>query len=157
MHARTHTRMRSRTRVCTCAHMRIHIFLPDTPFRKISSGTCATSGAMPIKSASLCTKAAAALGLPVLASDYRPIRTTAKGRPEGCYWFKSAELPTGKVWMSTGNVGNGYNDGREPICTTRTTTIGVPTTSRCLSVFSSTPSLGGWEAHIGLPRVGARC
>jgi len=85
----------------------------DTPFRKISSGTCAASGAMPIKSASLCTKAAAALGL-----SGASIRTTAATpRPEGCYWFNNAEL-----WMSTGNVGNGYDAvggrTREPICTT---------------------------------------
>ena len=79
----------------------------------VRSGSCVDAGLLPINDVSECENAA----VPLDFADTTVTTTTATGRPEGCYLYKSASL-----WLAsnTANVGNGAqkNDGntRYPIC-----------------------------------------
>jgi len=80
-------------------------------FVKITSGTCASHGKLPITSPDECNQAAAAIGMERTNSQI--LKKTGTPRPEGCY------TQNGFLYIAVdpANIGNGVDiDCRCPIC-----------------------------------------
>ena len=94
---------------CMCqGHLYVREHTGQTPYQKITSGTCASKGMKPITEQSECNAAAPY----ITSAETKSKVTTRANRPEGCY-----ELH-GRFWLATNkaNVGNGASGSRHPIC-----------------------------------------
>lgn len=89
--------------------------------RKVSAGTCADMGWLPIGLQSQCEAAARHLGL----ADTKAKVTNIVGRPWGCYNYRNSQDLTQTLWMNLNPLSIGKGAGtseplqgkyREPVC-----------------------------------------
>ena len=81
---------------------------PSPAYSKVTSGSCSSNGALPIKTVNECNQAAAEIG----EADTSAEKVSDLRRPEGCYGLN------GDIFFATNdaNIGNGGDGSRFPIC-----------------------------------------